>query len=84
MGTLLHGVVVAGASRSIVASSDDTSALEPLPWRANLTTVAAHGAALTLIAAARCVGDGQKGCVCTTCGDADTIIQGLSGTVSPA
>ena len=84
MGTLLHGVVEASSSATVVTSSDDTSSVEPAPWGADLTTVAAEGEALRSIAAGSGVSNGEESLVCTTRADAETIVESLSGTVSPA
>lgn len=57
VSALLHCVVVACASRAVVAASDNTFTLEPTPRCANLATVAAHGVALTEVAAACGIGN---------------------------
>ena len=84
VGTLLHRVVVAGASRSIVTSSDDTGALEPFPWGANLATVAARGHAGKEVAAGSGVSHREKGGELSTGRDAHAIVEGLGSSVSPA
>ncbi len=84
MGALGHGVVEAGASGAVVTSSDDTLVLEPVPWGTDLTTIAAEGEALNTIAAGSGVRDGEEGGEVATGGDANTIVEGLGGAVSPA
>jgi len=84
MGALLHGVVEAGACGAVVTSSDDTGVGEPFPGGANLTTVAAHGLAVEEVAAGSGVGDGQESSEASVGRDANTIVEGLGGTVSPA
>ena len=84
MSALLHRVVVASAGGAVVASSNDTGLLEPGPWGANLATVAAEGEAAVTIAAASCVGNGEERSEVALAGNANTIVQSLGGTVSPA
>ena len=81
---LLHGVVVASASGAVVASSNDSSSLEPGPGGADLATVAAEGEAVIAIAAASSVGNGEESSEVTLAGNADTIIQSLGSAMSPA
>ena len=84
VSALLHRVVVASTGRAVVASSDDTLFAEPFPGRADLATVAAHRLALDEVAAGGGVRDGEEGSEVAACGDADTVIEGLGGAVSPA
>ena len=84
VAALLHGVVEAGASGSVVTASDDAGVLEPGPWGADLTTVAAEGEAFGAVAAGSGVGDGEEGGVGAASGDADTVVESLGGSVSPA
>ena len=57
MSTLLHSVVVASTGGTIIATGHDTGILEPIPWSANLATVAAHGEAVGEAAASGGVRD---------------------------
>ena len=84
MGALLHCVVVASAVGTVVSTSDDTLPLEPAPGGADLATVAAHGLALDEVAARGSVGNREEGGEVTAGGDAETIVEGLGGAVSPA
>ena len=84
VSALLHRVVVASASGAVVASSNDSSSLEPGPGGADLATVAAEGEAVIAIAAASSVGNGEESSEVTLAGNADTIIQSLGGAMSPA
>ena len=84
MGALLHGVIVAEFTITEVSSGNNTGVLEPLPWGANLSTVAAHRLAVEEVAACGGVGnrvelgDGSVG------GDASTVVESLGGSVGPA
>ena len=84
MSTLFHGVVEASASGAIVSTSHNTLSLEPGPWGENLTTIAAEGEALTSIAACSGVSNREKSGPRATSANAETIVHGLSGSVSPA
>ena len=84
MSALLHGVVVAGSAGSVVTASDDAGVLEPLPGGADLATVTAHGLALEETTAGGGVRDRKESREVATSRDADTIVEGLSGTVGPA
>jgi len=82
MLTLGHGVRVASGSVTHLAASDDTSLVEPVPWGTDLTTVATHGAALHKSAATSSISSGEESV--ETILDAVSVVEGLSGTESPA
>jgi len=82
MLTLWHSVRIASIGGTHLAASDDTSLVEPVPWRTDLTTVATHGAALEESAAASCVRSGEESV--ETVLDAVSVVEGLSCTESPA
>lgn len=86
MSTLWHGVVVASTGGTIVATSDGTFTIKPLPSLTDLATIAAHGIALVHVATGGCVGYGKKCRVgpSTNSVDAHTVVKGLSGAMSPA
>jgi len=81
---LRHGVVVAELVISVVASSHNTSAFEPSPGRHDLTAVTAHGQAAQETTAASGIGNRQERGEVAFCGDALSVIESLSGSMSPA
>ena len=80
----LHCVVEASAGGAIVTTSGNSSVLEPVPRDADLSTVAVIRIKRSSIAASSGVSDGEEGSEGSISGDADTIVEGLSGTVNPA
>ena len=84
MSALLHSVVVASSGGAVVASSNDTSSLEPGPGGTNLATVATEGEAAVTIAAASGVGNGKESSEVALASNANTIVQSLGRAVSPA
>lgn len=84
MGALTHGVVIAQLVISIVSAGHNTRLGEPVPGGTDLATVATKGEAGGAIAAASSVGNREEFSVIATCGNAETIVEGLSGAMGPA
>ena len=84
VSALRHGVVVASASGAVVSASDDTLTLEPGPRSKDLATIAAKGEALVSIAASGGISYRKESGEVATGRDTNTVIEGLSGTMSPA
>ena len=80
----LHCVVEASAGSTEVTTSGNSGLLEPAPRGTNLTTVAAERLACKATAASSGVSDREEGGVGSTSGDANTIVESLSGAMSPA
>ena len=84
VSALWHRVVEASAGGTVVTASNNSRFLEPAPRSADLTTIAALRLALDEVAASSSVRDGEEGGVGSISGNADTIVEGLGGSVSPA
>jgi len=82
MLTHWHGIRITGAGITVLSTSDDTGLVEPVPWGTDLTSVAAHGTAAHKSTAASGIGSREESV--ETVYDAVSVVEGLSGTESPA
>jgi hypothetical protein len=82
MLALRHGVRIAGVSRTHLAASDDTSLVEPVPWRTDLTSVATHGTTFHESTAASGISGRHKSVEAVL--DTVSVVESFGGTESPA
>jgi hypothetical protein len=89
MGALGHSVSIAVLRVAEATTGDNTVGLEPSPGSGNLTSIAVVGEALGAVAAGSSVSSGKEALISNSSGLVDSgnavsVVEGLSGAVSPA